>query len=183
MPGTLWRMRTVLPDPPPADFAELLERRRREGTDRYEVWEGVVHVSPDPSGAHLYIQQQLAVLLAPLAAAAGLQAGIGSFNLGEQGDYRQPDGGLFRAWHFGVWQQTAALAIEILSPGDETYEKLDFYAAHHVDELLIVDPKARTVDWRQLTTDGYQATERSALIDLGPTQLAAQLDWPPLEQD
>jgi len=43
----------------------------------------------------------------------------------------------------GVWHETAALAIEILSPND-TWEKLPFFAVHEVDELLIVDPDERT---------------------------------------
>jgi Uma2 family endonuclease len=35
---------------------------------------------------------------------------------------------------------TAALVVEIVSPGDESYKKLDFYAAQAVDEVVIVDP-------------------------------------------
>ena len=32
----------------------------------------------------------------------------------------------------------------MLSPGDETYDKLDWYAAVGVDEVLVVDPETRT---------------------------------------
>jgi hypothetical protein len=40
--ATLRSMRTLLPDPPPAELQPLLERRRRSGADRFdEVWEGV----------------------------------------------------------------------------------------------------------------------------------------------
>ncbi|MHB1469380.1 MAG: hypothetical protein ACYCU0_15425 [Solirubrobacteraceae bacterium] len=54
-------MRTLLPDPPPADLAALLERRRRLGQDRKdEVWEGVLHVAPAPNSVHADIQLQLA---------------------------------------------------------------------------------------------------------------------------
>jgi hypothetical protein len=48
----------------------------------------------------------------------------------------------------------------------------------HVDELLVVDPAARTVDWRALTENGYELVERSRLIDLSAAELAARLDWP-----
>src|SRR5450755_3160744 len=119
----------VLGDPP--ELQALRERRRRAGADRHdEVWEGVLHMTPEPSGAHLYVQQQLAEVLGPLARAAGLVPGIGGFNLGSETDYRAPDGGLFRSREFGVWHRTAALVLEIVSPRDETWSKLAFYAAH-----------------------------------------------------
>ena len=55
--------------------------------------------------------------------------------------------------------------------------KLGFYAAHHVDELLIVDPAKRKVDWLALGGDTYRPTTRSALIDLTAADLAARLTW------
>jgi Uma2 family endonuclease len=77
-----------------------------------------------------------------------------------------------------VWHATAALVVEILSPDDETRQKLPFFAAHHVDEVLIVDPAERAVTWLGLREGEYQPIERSGLIELGPGELAAQLDWP-----
>jgi len=78
-----------------------------------------------------------------------------------------------------VYLPTAALVVEIVSPGDDTWEKLGFYAAHRVDELLIVDPEKRQVDWLGLEPGGeYARIERSRLLDLGPVELAEQLDWP-----
>ncbi len=172
-------MRTLLPDPPPADFEQLLQRRRRWGADRHdEVWKGVLHMSPEPSRAHLDVQQQLAVILDGPARAARLVPGIGGFNLGTEDDYRAPDGGLFRERSTAIWNPTAALCLEIVSPGDESWEKLPFYAARHVDELLIVDPVKRTVDWLALEHGDYRAVDHSRLIDLGPAQLAEAIDWP-----
>lgn len=69
---------------------------------------GVLHMSPEPSRAHLDMQQQLAELLGPLARGAGLVPGIGAFNLGTEDDYRAPDGGLFRERSTGVRNPTAA---------------------------------------------------------------------------
>jgi hypothetical protein len=176
-------MRTLVPAPPPARFEELLERRRRAGADRHEeVWEGVLHFRPEPSRAHLRIQQQLAELLGPLARAAGLDPGIGSFNLGEgEDDHRCPDCGIFREPSSALWNPAAALVLEIVSLGEESWDKLPFDAAHHVDKLLIVDPQRRTVDWLALVEDGYRPIERSNLIDVGPAELAERIDWPPLE--
>lgn len=177
-------MRTLVLDPPTAGLGELIERRRRSGLERLdEVWEGVLHMVPAPSGEHAYIAQQLAELLGPPARAAGLIPAIGEFNLGEdEHDFRVPDGGLHRGRPSGVWQQTAAVVVEIVSPGDESWQKLRFYAAHHVDEVLIVDPQKRLVSWLELEHGEYRPIERSGLVDLGAEGLAEQLDWPPIDR-
>jgi Putative restriction endonuclease len=173
-------MATLVLGPPPPELQALLERRRRSGVDRLdEVWEGVLHMIPAPSFEHARVTQQLAVLLDGPAGTAGLLPAIGEFNLGEsEHDFRVPDGGLHRPGTSGVWLSTAAVVVEIVSPGDETWEKLPFYARHHVDEVLIVDPEKRTVDWLALTDNEYRAVERSGLIELGPRELAEQIDWP-----
>jgi Uma2 family endonuclease len=160
--------------------AALLERRRRWGADHHdEVWEGVLHVVPAPSGEHADIAQQLAEILGGPARAAGLSPAMGEFNLGHsEHDFRVPDGGLHRARPRGIWFSTAALVVEILSRGDDTWEKLPFYAAHGVDEVLIVDLDERKVHWLALSSGAYRPTERSALIDLARAELGAQIDWP-----
>ena len=89
-----------------------------------------------------------------------------------------PDGGLHRAGPDQLYYATAALVVEIVSPGDETWEKLAFYAKHGVDELLIVDPQEREVTWLALTEGEYRGIERSALLELGPDELAVRIDWP-----
>jgi hypothetical protein len=174
-------VRTLILDPPSAGLDELLQRRRRSGLDRLdEVWEGVLHMVPAPSVAHARIAQQLAVRFDAPARAAGLIAAMHEFNLGRsEHDFRIPDGGLLHPDAAGVWLATAALVVEIISPGDESWDKLPFYAAHHVDEVLIIDPDGHAVHWLALDDHGrYQPVDRSGLIDLGPTPLAEQLDWP-----
>lgn len=173
-------MPTLVRDPQPVEFEALLERRRRLGQDLLdEVWEGVHHVNPAPHSRHAAIVQQLAELLGPPARAAGLGPRLSIFNLGEAGDYRVPDGGLLRPGADAVYLLTAALVLEIVSPGDETWDKLDFYAARGVEELLIVDPQERRVHWLGLAAGGsYHPLERSGLIALGPLELADRLDWP-----
>jgi Uma2 family endonuclease len=173
-------MRTLVIDPSSAGLDELLERRRRAGLDRLdEVWEGVLHMIPAPSFEHARITQQLAELLGPLATAAGLVAAMGEFNLGDsEHDFRVPDGGVHRPGAAGVWIPTAALVVEIVSPGDETWEKLPFYAAHRVDELLIVDPAERSVSWLALEAGEYRPVQRSTLIDASPAHLREAIDWP-----
>ncbi len=173
-------MATFVRDPEPLELQQLRERRERLDLDHYdEVWEGVLHMNPPPTVGHQYIVQQLYDLLGPLARRAGLVPLFQVFAVGEgSDDYRAPDGGLHRTQPRGVWQRTAALVIEILSPGDESWEKLPFYAAHEVDEVLIVDPAKRIVHWLGLTGGEYHPIERSALIDLGRDDLAERIDWP-----
>ncbi len=172
-------MATFVRDPEPVELQQLRERRERLGLDHYdEVWEGVLHMNPPPAVEHQYIVQQLYDLLGPLARRVGLVPLFQVFGVGEGRDnYRVPDGGLFRSRPHGVWQETAALAIEVLSPDDETWAKFEFYAAHEIDELLIVDPKERAVQWFALLEGKYKPIDRSGLIDLGPAELAEQIDW------
>jgi len=116
--------------------------------------------------------------LEPLARQAGLRT-LGRFGIGEwDSDYRVPDGGLHRGPGWDVCTPTAMLVIGVVYPGDETWQKLPFYAAHDVDEVLIVDPSERTVHWLGLTEGTYEPIERSGLIEFGPTELAEQIDWP-----
>ncbi len=172
-------MPTLVLDPAPVEIEALLERRRRLGLDRGdEMWEGVLHMNPGPHGRHHRIQQQLAELLGPPALAAGLTPAIGDFNLGTEDDYRVPDGAIHRPGPDEMYYATAALVVEIVSPGDETWQKLPFYAAHGVDELLIVDPRERAVHWLGRRGEGYEPIERSALIDLGAARLAERIEWP-----
>jgi len=175
-------MRALVLDPPTAGLGELLERRRRSGLDRLdEVWEDVLHMVPAPSHTHAVIEAQLLMILGPAARAAVLEP-TGQCNLGEsEHDFRVPDGALHRPGAHGTWHPTAALVVEIVSPGDETWEKLPFYAAHHVDEVLIVDPQERSVSWLTLKEGEYRSIERSGLVDLGSQGLAEQLDWPPID--
>jgi Uma2 family endonuclease len=175
-------MRTLVLDPPTAGLGDVLESRRRSGLDRLdEIWEGVYHMVPAPSEAHGDLESQLHAILRPLARQAGLKM-IGQSNLGEsEHDFRVPDGALHRSPPGGVWHPTAALVIEVVSPGDESWEKLPFYAAHDVDEVLIVDPQERSVSWLALEGGEYRPVEHSGLLDLGAQGLAEQLDWPAVQ--
>ena len=172
-------MPTLVLGTPPPELEALLERRRLAGADRFdEVWEGVYHMVPGPSHAHGLLEAQLLALLRAPATDAGLEI-TGQFNLGEsEHDFRVPDGGLHSPGAGGMWHPTAALVIEIVSPGDESSQKLPFYAKHNVDEVLIVDPAERTVMWLGLREGGYRPIEQSSLIELRISELSEQIDWP-----
>ncbi len=101
------------------------------------------------------------------------------FNLGaSEHDFRVPDGGLHRERPRGVWQSTAALVVEIVSPGDESWEKLPFFARHSVDEIVVVEPREPAVHWLASIDGDYRPIERSRLVDLGPADLVERIDWP-----
>src|SRR5438876_367493 len=61
-PSTLGGVPTLVQDPAPVEFEQLLERRRALGQDLLdEVWEGVYVMNPAPAEGHADIAQQLAV--------------------------------------------------------------------------------------------------------------------------
>jgi Uma2 family endonuclease len=171
-------MRTLVLDPPPPQLEALLDQRRRTGVDRHdEVWEGVYHMIPVAGIVHSLVAAQLAVLLDAPARASGLVVGT-EFNLGVKDNYRVPDLGVHRHPQLAVCAPTAAIAVEILSPDDDTWKKLSFYAQHEVDELLIVDPADRSVTWLALREGEYLPIEHSAILDLGASGLVERIDWP-----
>lgn len=171
-------MATIVRDPEPVELQQLRERRERLGLDRRdEVWEGVLHMNPPASHGHERLLVVLVRALDPCAEAAGLET-TGAIGIGEKENFRVPDLSLRRPGAAAQWHPTVALALEIVSPGDDTWEKLPFYAAHDVDELVIVDPKDRRVHWLALHEGEYQQVERSSLIELGPRELAERITWP-----
>jgi Uma2 family endonuclease len=178
--GPAWQtesMRTVVLGES-REIRELIEQRQRTGADLYdEMWKGEYHMAPAPRGSHGLAEDQLAQILGPLARHAGL-FGSGPFNLGDSFDYRVPDRGYRRTQESRTWYPTAAIVVEIISPDDESWAKLDFYAAHEVDEVLIVDPETRRVTWLGRAESGYAETDRSALLGITAADLTAQLDWP-----
>lgn len=162
----------------PPEVEAWLERRRRLGHDLFdEVWEGEYHVAPAPHSRHGRIDDQLARLLGPRADAAGLH-GSGPLNLGNADDYRVPDRAYLRSERSASFESTAAIVVEIASPDDETREKLGFYFAVGVEELVIVDPLARTVEWFARGRAGFEPSAGSELLALTADEVTSDLDWP-----
>ena len=171
-------MKTIVLGEQPPEITAFLARRRALDQDRSdEVWEGDYHVVPVPHPWHGYVDDGLTTTLRPHARAAGL-VGTSQFNLGESGDYRVPD----RGYHCGVPSEvfvpTAAIVVEIVSPDDETWLKFDFYARHGVEEILIADPRAKTIRWFVLAGAGYEETGASRLLGVSAADLVAAVDWP-----
>lgn len=171
-------MRTVVLGPVPPGLAQEIERRRSVGADLYdEVWEDEYHMVPAPSGDHARVDDELAAVLRDLARPAGL-FGSGPFNLGEPDDYRVPDRALHRVSKLGLWVPTAALVAEIVSPDDESWQKLGFYAGHGVDEVVVADPTDRSLAWMSRLGASYERVSRSALLRVAVDEVAARIEWP-----
>jgi hypothetical protein len=171
-------MRTIVLGPRPPELDALIARRRSLGLDTHdEVWQGEYHMAPAAHSSHGWLDQQVAELLGPMARAAGL-GGTGAFNLGEPDDFRVPDRGLHRTRPNAVWIPTATVVVEIESSDDETWDKLDFYASHGVNELLIVSAETRSVTWLALEKGQYEQARYSGLLGRESAALADRIEWP-----
>ncbi len=172
-------MKTVVLGDRPSEIDAFLARRRALDQDRSdEVWEGDYHMVPAPHPWHSYIDRTLGELLGPPPRPAGL-VGLSEFNLGTtMADFRVPDGGYTRGVPNEVFVSTAAIVVEILSPGDETWEKFPFFARHGVEELCIVDPRQREIRWFVLAGAAYEEAGASALLSVSAADLGAGIDWP-----
>jgi Uma2 family endonuclease len=126
----------------------LLEERRRRGADVFdEMWDGVLHMNPPPSGEHQRFGTRLLAALLPVAEALGLDTSYETGLNNHPQDYRSPNLAVYRPEHrIEAGISGADLVIEILSPGDETYDKLDWYVDRGVSEVLVADPTTRRVE-------------------------------------
>lgn len=126
----------------------MLDERRRLGLDRRdEMWDGVLHVVPPAGGPHQRLSTELMLVLGQLAKRRGLVPHVeaGLFRTAE--NYRVPDQLYCRPDDLSDrGAEGAELVVEIRSAGDETYDKLDFYAAAEVRELLVVHPGDRRAE-------------------------------------
>lgn len=130
----------------------LIDERRRTGADRWdEMWNGVLHMAAFPSGWHQRLGTELLAILLPIAKARGLlcsyETAVHRPGHIDQ-DYRGPDLVFYRpevAHERGV-VGAPEVVVEILSPDDETYEKLPWYAELGTREVLVIDPDSRRVE-------------------------------------
>jgi Uma2 family endonuclease len=143
----------------------LLDERAAKGLDRWdEMWEGVLHIPPAPNREH----QDLALALgswlrihwaAPLGNRVHIQLNLASPG-GWPNDYRIPDLVLLTPDRFAIdhneyFEGPPTVAVEIRSPGDESFEKMSFYAKLGVPELWIIDRDTKRVQLHVLREAQY----------------------------
>jgi Uma2 family endonuclease len=131
----------------------MLEERRRLGHDRFdEVWEGVLHMVPQPTSVHQRIEASLSEALKRIAVARGFEClwnlGLHDPKVPTQTSYRAPDVVVFARTHLSMRgvEGVAELVVEIISPNDESRDKLPFYARVGVREVWLLDPAKKTIE-------------------------------------
>lgn len=135
----------------------ILEWRQQTGANRYdEIWEGVLHMPPVPNREHQDLEYCLEnwlrdIWARPLGNKVYHQIHIASPGGWPDKNYRLPDLVLLTPDRFGIdrneyFEGGPDVVVEIHSPNDESYEKLDFYAAVGVREVWIVDRDSRRPD-------------------------------------
>jgi Uma2 family endonuclease len=136
---------------------EFLEERRRLGHDKKdELWEGVLHMVPPPAHVHSRVQTDLVVALSQVARSRGLQVNVECGLFARDDNYRVPDVVLARredCSRRGV--ERAELVVEVLSPDDESRDKLPFYASVGVPEVWLVEPSSRAFELLVLRDGTY----------------------------
>jgi Uma2 family endonuclease len=144
------------------DAAEFLEERRIRGADRRdEVWDGVLHVVPQPESSHQSFGFRLARTLDDLMRPRGLilQPETMLYRPGQiERNYRVPDIAVVDPRYLtrrGI-ESRAELVVEILSPHDESREKLPHYATCEVQEVWLVDRAKRSVEVYILRGETYE---------------------------
>jgi hypothetical protein len=91
-------------------------------------------------------------------------------------NYREPDAVVYRAGNAAVdrnthWIGGPDLAVEVISPGDKSRDKLDFYAKVNTREVLIVDRDPWALELYQLASGVLQPAGRLDLAN--PAVLAS----------
>jgi Uma2 family endonuclease len=143
---------------------EILADRRRRGADRRdEVWDGVIHMVPPASGPHMELSFELAVALRAVAQRLGFKVLIETGLFDHDTNYRVPDICIGRPEMLTRrgWDG-AELVIEVLSPGDESQDKLLFFAKLRVREVWLVDPVTRSIEVLALRGTTYVPVPESA---------------------
>ncbi len=141
-------MATMILDP---NLAERLKAERAlSGADRFdEVWEGTYVMSPLANNEHQLLVSKLTSVLELVIGSAKLGEVYAGVNVSDRTEnwehnFRCPDVAVFLSSTTAVdcgtfWHGGPNLAIEVVSPGDQTRQKLDFYASVNTGELLIID--------------------------------------------
>ncbi len=161
-------MVTLVTDP------ELIQDRQARGIDHHdEVWEGVYVMSPAPNNEHQELVFEIGFVLREIVTTARLGKVLPGTNITDRRNdwtknYRCPDVAVFlddtRAENRDThWLGGPDLAVEIVSPGDQTREKIAFYEKVGTRELLIVDRDPWQLELFRLTGDRLTSTGISRL--------------------
>ncbi len=128
----------------------LLAERAASGADRYdEVWDGIYMMAPMPNDEHQQIVSRLAAIFQEVIDWPGLGHVRPGVNVSDRkedwtNNYRVPDVAVFLESGLAencdaFWYGGPDFAVEVISTGDQTLKKIDFYSRVSVRELLLID--------------------------------------------
>jgi len=149
---------------------ELLRFRERTGADRFdEMWEGVLHMTPSPSFQHqLHASRILNFFVEVWCPRTGggavMQINVSTPERWDQ-DYRIPDVSVMRPDRLPQGEAMFVrpnVVFEVRSPGDETYEKLPFYAAVGVEAVVVIERDTKAIQVFALSSGSFVLLAPSA---------------------
>ena len=128
---------------------QLIRERQARGADRYdEVWDGVYFIPPIANNEHQWLATRLSAVLRNVVEKSRGQV-FAATNISDQEtnwvrNYRVTDVAVFLDENPAEDRDTHRFggpdfAIEIVSPGDRSREKFEFYTGTGTRELLILD--------------------------------------------
>jgi Uma2 family endonuclease len=133
------------------------------------MWEGVLHMTPAPNVEHQRMLGRMIEFLGPLLRLTHrgtLISGINVFReAGPTANYRTPDltfvaAGREHVLHDdGVRGEGPDAVVEIRSPEDETYDKLPFFAALNVQEVIVCHRDSKEPEIFRLAGSQYVAVQ------------------------
>jgi Uma2 family endonuclease len=152
----------------PRDQKRLIAERQASGADRFdEVWEGTYVMAPLANDEHQDLQAKLISIVQIVVGWDGEGLVRGGVNVSDRDDgwqhnYRCPDVVVFMKGTSARncdthWVGGPDFAVEILSPGDRTPEKLPFYASVNVRELLVIDRDPWQIELLRLSSGKLRA--------------------------
>ena len=144
----------------------ILDWRAQTGADYFdEMWEGVLHMAPTPNLYHQDLEWAMETWLRihwarPKGNKVYHHRNVASVG-GWPNNYRIPDLILLTPAHFDIdrtdyLEGPPDVVVEIRSPGDETIEKMPFYAKLGVPEVWIIDRDTKAPEVHVLKEGGYE---------------------------
>jgi Uma2 family endonuclease len=159
----------------------LIAQRKADGSDRWdEVWDGVDLLTPLPDDEHQELVGGLVSVLNVTVGFPGLAKVRPGVNISDRDDwtknYRCPDVAVFLPDTAAenretYWYGGPDFAVEVVSEGDRSREKLGFYAAVSTRELLLVDRDPWALELFRLAGDRLESVGRSTVEQ--PDRLAS----------
>jgi hypothetical protein len=144
----------------------VLDWRKKTGAERWdEMWDGVLHITPSPNRIQQDFEGDLECWLRNCWARPFGNKVYHEINVASPGrwpnNYRIPDLVLLTPDCFDIdrneyFEGAPTVVMEIRSPGDETMEKLPFYAQIGVPEVWVIDRDTKELTLYRLKSDEYE---------------------------